>query len=51
MSLHSPKKHTIKNIEKVFLFFIWSDKPAKFSKSILEAEIGEGGLKLLKPLN
>ena len=46
LSLPSPKVTTIKSSEKIFLSFIWSDKPVKFSKSILEAEISEGGLKL-----
>ena len=33
----------IKNIEKLFLEFIWDKNPAKFSKVILEAEIKKGG--------
>ena len=46
LSLPSPKAQTIKSIEQIFLSFIWNDKPAKFSKAILEAEIANGGLKL-----
>ena len=46
LSLPSPKPETIKSIEQIFLSFIWIDKPAKFSKSILEAEIIDCGLKL-----
>ena len=46
LSLPSPKLHTIKLIEQMFLSFIWSGKPAKFSKAILEAEVIDGGLKL-----
>ena len=46
LSLPSPKPSKIKMIESIFNSFIWSDKPAKFSKHILEADIAEGGLKL-----
>ena len=46
LSLPSPKPTTIKKIESIFYSFIWSGKPAKFSKHILEADISEGGLKL-----
>ena len=46
LSLPTPNEMTIKKIEKIFYSFIWSDKPAKFSKYILEADISEGGLKL-----
>ena len=46
LSLPSPKLETIKKFEQIFLSFIWNDKPAKFSKAILEAEVIEGGLKL-----
>ena len=46
LSLPSPSVIMFKNIEKMFLDFIWNNKPVKFSKSILEAEIKNGGLKL-----
>ena len=46
LSLPSPSVIMFKNIEKMFLDFIWNNKPAKFSKSILEVEIKNGGLKL-----
>ena len=46
LSLPSPKAQTITRIEQILLSFIWNDKPAKFSKSILEAEVIDGCLKL-----
>ena len=46
LSLPSPNAKTIKQLESIFYSFIWSDKPAKFSKHILEADTSEGGLKL-----
>ena len=46
LSLPSPNESTIKQLEKIFYSFEWSDKPAKLSKHILEADISEGGLKL-----
>ena len=46
LSLPSPSVFMFKNIEKLFFDFIWNNKPAKFSRSIIEAEIKNGGLKL-----
>ena len=46
LSLPSPSLEILKQIDAIFLKFIWSNKPAKFSRSILEAEIKKGGLKL-----
>ena len=39
LSLPSPCVSMFKNIEKLFFDFIWDNKPAKFSRSIIEAEI------------
>ena len=46
LSLPSPDKLLLKEIDNMFLTFIWCGKPAKFSRNILEAEIYDGGLKL-----
>ena len=46
LSLPSPNPETFKTLENIFLSFIWNDKPAKFSKTILEAEVNDGGLKM-----
>ena len=46
LSLPSPSPEILKQIDTLFLNFVWSNKPAKFSRSILEAEIRDGGLKL-----
>ena len=46
LSLPSPSLEILKQIDTIFLKFIWSNKPAKFSRSILEAEVKNGGLKL-----
>ena len=45
-SLPSPSFEVLKQIDTLFLNFVWSNKPAKFSRSILEAETKDGGLKL-----
>ena len=46
LSLPSPDLEILKQIDSLFLNFVWSNKPAKFSKAILEADIRDGGLKL-----
>ena len=46
LSLPSPENALFKEIENIFLTFVWCGKPAKFSRNILEAEIGDGGMKL-----
>ena len=46
LSLPSPEHTLFKEIENIFLTFVWCGKPAKFSRKILEAEIGDGGIKL-----
>ena len=46
LSLPSPENALFKEIENIFLTFVWCGKPAKFSRRILEAEIGDGGMKL-----
>ena len=46
LSLPSPNLEILKQIDSLFLNFVWSNKPAKFSKAILEADIRDGGLKL-----
>ena len=45
LSLPSPDKLLFKEIDNLFLTFIWCGKPAKFSRDILKAEIYDGGLK------
>ena len=46
LSLPSPNADLFKEIDLLFANFIWSGKPAKLRKEILEAEIKHGGLKL-----
>ena len=46
LSLPSPSTELIKELDQLFADFIWSGKPAKFRKEILEAEVRNGGLKL-----
>ena len=46
LSLPSPSVEVLKQIDTHFLNFVWSNKQAKFSRSILEAETKDGGLKL-----
>ena len=45
MCLSSPNLQMFQSIESLFLSCISYDKPPKFSKSILEAEIKDGGVK------
>ena len=46
LSLPSPKKELIDELNKTFSDFLWAGKPPKFRKEIMEAEIKDGGLKL-----
>ena len=46
LSLPSPSTEIIKELEQLFADFLWSGKPPKFRREILEAEIKLGGLKL-----
>ena len=46
LSLPSPNFFCIKEINNVFSNFLWSGKPPKWRKEILEGEICFGGLKL-----
>ena len=46
LSLPSPSSELFKELDLLFANYIWSGKPAKFRKEILEAEIKNGGLKL-----
>ena len=45
LCLSSPNLQMFQSIESLFLSYIWYDKPPKFSKSILEAEIKDGGVR------
>ena len=44
VSLPSPNFLCIKEIENTFSNFLWSEKPPKWRKEILEGEIYQGGL-------
>ena len=46
LSLPSPKKILFEEINTLFKKFLWNNKPPKFRKEIIEAEIFDGGLKL-----
>ena len=46
LSLPSPSSALLKELDQLFADFIWSGKPAKFRKEILEAGVKNGGLKL-----
>ena len=46
LSLPSPKKILFEEINLIFKTFLWNNKPPKFRKEIIEAEIIDGGLKL-----
>ena len=45
LSLPSPNPELITELDNLFSDFLWSSKPPKFRKKIVEAEIFEGGLK------
>ena len=44
LSLPSPKKELIDELNKTFSDFLWAAKPPQFRKEIMEAEIKDGGL-------
>ena len=46
LSLPSPKKTLFTEINTLFKNFLWNNKPAKFRKEIIEADILDGGLRL-----
>ena len=46
LSLPTPKHQTLKTLGDLIKAFLWAGKPAKFSKEILKAEIGDGEMKL-----
>ena len=46
LSLPSPSKELLEELNNVFYDFLWAGKPPKFRKEILEAEIKDGGMKL-----
>ena len=46
LSLPSPSLELYRELDQLFANFLWSGKPAKLRKEILEAEIKNGGLKL-----
>ena len=46
LSLPSPNATCIKELNDTFSKFLWSGKPAKWNRNILESEIHLGGLKL-----
>ena len=46
LSLPSPKKNLFEKINTIFKKILWNNKPPKFRKEIIEAEIIDGGLKL-----
>ena len=46
LSLPSPKKTLFTEINTLFKNFLWNNKPAKFRKEIIEADIPDGGLRL-----
>ena len=48
LSLPSPNKILFKQIDTLFKNFLWNNKPPKFRKDIIEADINDGGLKLQK---
>ena len=45
-SLPKPSQQTFIDLQSIVDSFLWNNKPPKFRKEILEAEISEGGLKL-----
>ena len=46
LSLPSPKRSLFEEINSIFKKFLWNNKPPKFRKEIIEAEIIDSGLKL-----
>ena len=46
LSLPSPNKALFKQLDTLFKNFLWNNKPPKFRKDIMEADIMDGGLKL-----
>ena len=44
LSLPSPSTEIIKELEQLFADFLWSGKPPKFRREILEAETKLGGI-------
>ena len=46
LSLPSPKKTLFNEINTLFKNFLWNNKPPKFRKEIIEADIPDGGVRL-----
>ena len=46
LSLPSPNQKLFNEIDKLFSNFLWSNKPPKFRKNIIESDIMDGGLRL-----
>ena len=50
LSLRKPSDHTFIDLHTVVDSFLWNNKPSKFRRETLEADISEGGLKLHKTI-
>ena len=46
LSLPTPSKTAISQLEQLFFSFLWCNKPPKFRREIMEANTVDGGLKL-----
>ena len=46
LSLPNPSNNTFKDIQTLVDAFLWKNKPPKFRKEIMEAEVSDGGMKL-----